>query len=185
MTPSSQPDGRQKSFAVLDLLPSHTQVEPLGKMEVAPLASTTQMDAAIAAAVGGIDLSAYVPWTGLQAPILNEIAIALASYYTSAEVDGLLAEAAVSNAPAWSGNTTWELLTGQALRNLHFTGPLVATLQNSGNTLQIECQAYDQSETLTTAEINLAISGAIDALNVSQYATQGDIDSSISSELAN
>ena len=57
------------------------------------------MDAAIAAAVGGIDLSAYVPWTGLQAPILNEIAIALASYYDSAQVDALIAGAAVSNAP--------------------------------------------------------------------------------------
>ena len=60
---------------------------------LAPLASTTQMDAAIAAAVGGINLSAYVPWTGLQAPILNEIAKALASYYDSAQVDALIAGA--------------------------------------------------------------------------------------------
>ena len=30
-------------------------------------------------------------WTGLQAPILHEIAIALVSFYTSAEVDGLIA----------------------------------------------------------------------------------------------
>ena len=146
---------------------------------------STQTDAAIAAAVGGIDLSAYVPWTGLQAPILNEIAIALASYYDSAQVDALITGAAVSNAPAWSGNITWELLTGQALRNLHFTGPLLASLQNSGNTLQIECQAYDQSQTYTQAEVNTQISNAVDALNVSQYATQADIDSSIASELTN
>ena len=146
---------------------------------------SAQTDAAIATAVGGIDLSAYVPWTGLQAPILNEIAIALASYYDSAQVDALIAGAAISNAPAWSGNTTWELLTGQALRNLHFTGPLMATLQNSGNTLQIECQAYDQSQTYTQAEVNAQISSAVDALNVSQYAMQADIDSSIASELTN
>ena len=37
--------------------------------------TTVQTDAAIAAAVAGIDLSAYVPWTGLQAPILNEIGV--------------------------------------------------------------------------------------------------------------
>ena len=150
-----------------------------------PYSTTTEMDAAIAAAVGGIDLSAYVPWTGLQAPILNEIGLALASYYDSAQVDALVAGAAVTNAPAWSGNTTWELLTGQALRNLHFTGPLVATLQNSGNTLQIDCQAYDQSQTYTQAEVNAQITNAVDALNVSQYATQADIDSSIASELTN
>ena len=43
---------------------------------LAPLASeswvTVQMDAAIAAAVAGIDLSAYVPWTGLQADVLTK-----------------------------------------------------------------------------------------------------------------
>ncbi|CAE7652379.1 unnamed protein product, partial [Symbiodinium microadriaticum] len=162
-------------------LASQAEVDAL----LAPLASeswvTVQMDAAIAAAVAGIDLSSYVPWTGLQAPILNEIGIALASYYTSPEVDGLIAGATLANAPVWTGNTTWELLTGQAVRNLHFTGPLVATLQNSDNTLQIDCQAYDQSETLTTAEINAVVA----TLNVSQYTTQGDIDSSISTELAN
>ena len=155
---------------------------------LAPLASeswvTVQMDAAIAAAVAGIDLSAYVPWTGLQAPILNEIGIALASYYTSSEVDGLIAGASLANAPGWTGNTTWELLVGQAVRNLHLTGPLVATLQNSGNTLQLDCQAYDQSETYTQAEVNTQISNAVDALNLSQYATQADIDSSLSAELA-
>ena len=68
---------------------------------------------------------------------------------------------------------------------MYFAGPLVATLQNSGNTLQIECQAYDQSQTYTQAEVNAQISSAVDALNVSQYATQADIDSSIASELTN
>ena len=176
-----------ESWVLATLGSYYTSSETNGAITAAlvPYSTTTQMDAAIAAAVGGIDLSAYVPWTGLQAPILNEIAIALASYYDSAQVDALITGAAVSNAPAWSGNTTWELLTGQALRNLHFAGPLVASLQNSGNTLQIECQAYDQSQTYTQAEVNAQISSAVDALNVSQYATQADIDSSIASELTN
>ena len=176
-----------ESWVLATLGSYYTSSETNGAISAAlvPYSTTLQMDAAIAAAVGGIDLSAYVPWTGLQAPILNEIAIALASYYDSAQVDALITGAAVSNAPAWSGNTTWELLTGQALRNLHFAGPLVASLQNSGNTLQIECQAYDQSQTYTQAEVNAQISSAVDALNVSQYATQADIDSSIASELTN
>ena len=203
----------------------------------------------------------YVPWTGLQAPILNEIGIALASYYTSSEVDGLIALAnaerqprerqlhpeprlrrlqpgrgrrpagapgqrvlghgadgrrdccrrgrhrpqrlraldrAAGAHPQRDRHRPRELLhelgggradragqrpvlVGQAVRNLHLTGPLVATLQNSGNTLQLDCQAYDQSETYTQAEVNTQISNAV---NLSQYATQADIDSSLSAELA-
>ena len=53
----------------------------------------------------------------------------------------------------------------------NFTGLLVATLQNSGNTLQLECQSYSTAQTYTQAEVN--------SLNVSQYATQADIDSSV------
>ena len=176
-----------ESWVLATLGSYYTSSETNGAITAAlvPYSTTTEMDAAIAAAVGGVDLSAYVPWTGLQAPILNEISIALASCYDSAQVDALLAGAAVTNAPAWRGNTVWELLTGQALRNLHFTGPLVATLQNSGNTLQIDCQAYDQSQTYTQTEVNAQITSAVDALNVSQYATQADIDSSIASELTN
>ena len=53
------------------------------------------MNAAIAAAVAGVDLSGY---------------------YTSAQTDAAMAAALVpmtlSNAPAWSGNTTRELLKG-------------------------------------------------------------------------
>ena len=167
-----------ESWVLATLGGYYTSAETNGAITAALAAyyTSAETDAAIASAVGGIDLSAYVPWTGLQAPILNEIAIALASYYDSAQVDALIAGAAVSNAPGWGGNTTWELLTRQALRNLHFAGPLVATLQNSGNTLQIECQAYGQSQTYTQAEVNAQISNAVDALNVSQYATQADVD---------
>ena len=62
---------------------------------------------------------------------------------------------------------------------------MVASLQNSGNTLQIDCQAYSTAQTYTQTEVNTQISNAVDALNVSQYATQADIDSSLASELTN
>ena len=45
--------------------------------------------------------------------------------------------------------------------------------------------AYSTAQTYTQAEVNTQISNAVDALNVSQYATQADIDSSLSAELAN
>ena len=68
-----------ESWVLATLGSYYTSSETNGAITAAlvPYSTTTEMDAAIAAAVGGIDLSAYVPWTGLQAPILNEIAIAL------------------------------------------------------------------------------------------------------------
>ncbi|CAE7731333.1 unnamed protein product [Symbiodinium microadriaticum] len=105
---------------------------------------TAQMDAAIAAAVAGLDLSPF---------------------YTSAQTDAAILAAlvpvALSNAPAWAANPpTCELLKGtNVLRNLHFAGPLLASLQNNTDTLQIEC------------EVNTVVSGAIDALNITQYQT--------------
>ena len=132
-----------------------------------PYYTTAQADSAIAAAVGGIDLSPY---------------------YTAAQTDAAIAAALVpvtlSNAPAWVGNTTWELLKGtNVIRNLHFSGPLVASLQNNTDTLQIDCQCYSTAQTYTQAETNVQITNAIDALNLSQYTTQTEVDSSISTAL--
>ena len=126
------------------------------------------MDAAIAAAVAGLDLSPY---------------------YTSAQTDAAILAAlvpvALSNAPAWGANPpTWELLKGtNVLRNLHFAGPLIASLQNNTDTLQIECDCYDKSETSTQTEVNTVVSGAIDALNITQYQTETDVDTAISDAL--
>ncbi|CAE7439803.1 unnamed protein product, partial [Symbiodinium necroappetens] len=164
---SAQVDGA--IAAVLVPYSTTVQMDAAIAAALVPYSTTVQMDAAIAAAVAGIDLSAY---------------------YTAAQTDAAIAAAlvpvALSNAPAWAGNTTWELLKGSnVIRNLHFAGPLVATLVNNTDTLQIECQAYSTAQTLTQAETNAAISAAIDALNITQYVVQADVDSSISSALTN
>ncbi|CAE7462301.1 unnamed protein product, partial [Symbiodinium microadriaticum] len=108
--------------------------------------TTAQMDAAIAAAVGGIDLSAY--YTSSQ---------------TDATITAALVPVALSNAPAWGEPSD------NVLRNLHFVGPLLASRQNNTDTLQIECDSYSKGETFTQAEVNSVVAGAIDALNVPQY----------------
>ena len=115
--------------------------------------------------------------------------IDLSGYYTAAQTDAAIAAALVpvtlSNAPAWVANPpTWELLKGtNVLRNLHFSGPLVASLQNNTDTLEIDCQCYSTAQTYTQAETNTQITNAIDALNLSQYVTQTEVDSSISTAL--
>ncbi|CAE7246378.1 unnamed protein product, partial [Symbiodinium microadriaticum] len=79
----------------------------------------------------------------------------------------------------------WELLKGtNVLRNLHFAGPLLASLQNNTDTA-IECDAYDKSETFTQAEVNTVVSSAIDALNITQYQTQTDVDAEIAANSFN
>ena len=92
----------------------------------------------------------------------------------------------LSNAPAWGANPpTWELLKGtNALRNLHFAGPLSASLQNNTDTLEIDCDSYEKAETYSQAEVNSVVSGAIDALNITQYRTDSQVSQAISDALA-
>ena len=126
------------------------------------------MDAAIAAAVAAIDLSPY---------------------YTSAQTDAAITAALIpvtlANAPAWGANPpTWELLKGtNVLRNLHFAGPLTASLQNNTDTLEIDCDPYAKAETFSQAETNAAISAALGALNLGQYQTSAQVDTAISDAL--
>ena len=122
--------------------------------------TTAQMDAAIAAAVGGIDLSAY--YTSSQ---------------TDATITAALVPVALSNAPAWGEPSD------NVLRNLHFVGPLLASRQNNTDTLQIECDSYSKGETFTQAEVNSVVAGAIDALNVPQYRTEAQVSTAISDAL--
>ena len=135
---------------------------------LAAYSTTAQMDAAIAAAVAAIDLSPY---------------------YTSAQTDAAITAALVpvtrANAPAWGANPpTWELLKGtNVLRNLHFAGPLSASLQNNTDTLEIDCDSYEKAETFTQAETNAAISAALGALNLGQYQTSAQVDTAISDAL--
>ena len=63
-------------------------------------------------------------------------------------LDAILAELAAlqlsgSDAPAWAGFTTWELLRGSnVVRNLHFMAPLSAALANGDDTLSITADCY-------------------------------------------
>ena len=69
------------------------------------------------------------------------------------------------------------------LRNLHFAGPLSASLQNNTDTLEIDCDSYEKAETFTQAETNAAISAALGALNLGQYQTSAQVDTAISDAL--
>ncbi|CAE7504315.1 unnamed protein product, partial [Symbiodinium necroappetens] len=126
--------------------------------------------------------------------------IDLSVFYTAVQTDATIAAALVtvtlSNAPAGAGNTTWELLKGSnVIRNFHFTGPLVATLVNNTDILQIECQTYSTANqsaldalqpeldgkstpasvdrSCTTAAMNSAIASADNAVLASVAATYG------------
>ena len=91
----------------------------------------------------------------------------------------------LSNAPAWGANPpTWEVLKGtNVLRNLRFAGPLSASLQNNTDTLEIDCDSYEKAETYTQAEVNGVVSGAIDALNITQYRADSQVSQAISDAL--
>ena len=149
---------------------------------LAPYETAAQRDAAIAAA-----LAPY--WTQAQTQAAIDAAVGavdLSGYYTSAQTDAAITSALVpvtlSNAPAWTG--TWELLKGSnVIRNLHFAGPLSASLQNNADTLEIDCDSYEKAETFTQAEVNSVVSGAVDALNIAQYRTESQVNQAITDAL--
>ena len=169
------------------LVPYETATQRDAAIAAALLAysTTTEMDAAIAAALVQYYTAAQVD-TQITAAIAG---IDLTPYYTSAQTDAAIAAALVpvtlSNAPAWGANPpTWELLKGgNVLRNLHFAGPLSASLQNNTDTLEIDCDCYEKAETYTQVEVNGVVSGAIDALNITQYRTESQVSTAISDAL--
>ena len=69
------------------------------------------------------------------------------------------------------------------LRNLHFAGPLSASLQNNTDTLEIDCDSYEKAETYTQAEVNSVVAAAVDALHIDQYATDTDVSTAVSDAL--
>ena len=152
---------------------------------LAAYSTTTETDAAIAAA-----LAQYYTAAQVDTQIATAVAgIDLSPYYTSAQTDAAITAALVpvtlSNAPAWGANPpTWELLKGSnVLRNLHFAGPMSASLQNNADTLEIDCDSYKKAETYSQAEVNGVVSGAIDALNITQYRTESQVTQAISDAL--
>ena len=140
-----------------------------------PFETAAQRDAAIAAA-----LAAY--YTSAQTDAV--IAAAIAPYYTSAQTDAAIAAAvALSNGQSWTGGATFNLLRGSnVLRNLSVAGALTATFQNLDDTILIESDSYARSETYTQAETGAAITAAIDALNLSQYRTEAQVQALIAGE---
>ena len=137
------------------LVPYETATQRDAAISAALLAysTTTEMDAAIATA-----LLQYYTTTQVDTQIASAIAgIDLTPYHTSAQTDAAITAALVpvtlSNAPAWGANPpTWELLKGSnVLRNLHFAGPLSASLQNNTDTLEIDCDSYEKAKTYTQA----------------------------------
>ena len=152
---------------------------------LAAYSTTTETNAALAAA-----LVQYYTATQVDTQIASAVAaIDLTPYYTSAQTDAAITAALVpvtlSNAPAWGANPpTWELFKGSnVLRNLHFAGPLSASLQNNADTLEIDCDSYEKAETYTQAEVNSVVSGAIDGLNITQYRTESQVTTAISDAL--
>ena len=166
-----------KGYTDSELVPYSTTVQMNQAISDAsvPYGTAAQRDAAIAAALVG-----YYDSTQTDAAI----AAALASYYTSAQTDAAIAAAALSNGQSWTGGPTFNLLRGSnVLRNLSVAGALTASFQNLDDTILIESDSYARSETYTQAETGAAITAAIDALNLSQYRTEAQVQALIATAL--
>ena len=154
--------------------------------QLADYSTTVQMNQAIT--------DALVP-CGTAAQRDAAIAAALAAYYTSAQTPSrattprprrmpIAAAVALSNGQTWNGGPTFNLLRGtNVLRNLSVAGALSASFQNLDDTILIESDSYARSETYTQAETGAAITAAIDALNLSQYRTEAQVQALIATAL--
>ena len=123
--------------------------------------TSAQTDQEIADAIAGL-VGVYVRWTELQAPIINEINIALLDYDTSAQVDakisgaGFLDQTAgdaryLVRAPgAESGqifNLVQEQFTPRIVRNLLLEAPLVGdAILGNQSTLRIRSDSWSKAE---------------------------------------
>ena len=144
-----------------------------------PYGTVAQRDAAIAAALAG-----YYDSTQTDAAITA----ALVPYGTAAQRDAAIAAAlasvTLSNGQSWNGGPTFNLLRGSnVLRNLSVAGALTATFQNLDDTILIESDSYARSETYTQLETGAAITAAIDALNLSQFQNEAQVQALIAAAL--
>ena len=167
-----------KGYTDSELVPYSTTVQMNQAISDAlvPYGTAAQRDAAIAAA-----LAAY--YTSAQTDAA--LAAALASYYTSAQTDAAIAAAlALSTGQSWTGGPTFNLLRGSnVLRNLSVAGALTASFQNLDDTILIESDSYARSETYTQAETGAAITAAIDALDLSQFQNEAEVQALIAAAL--
>ena len=147
-----------------------------------PFETAAERDSAISLA-----LQAYYTSAQTDAAIAAGLAtIDLTPYYTSAQTDAAIAAAvALSNGQSWTGGPTFNLLRGSnVLRNLSVAGALTASFQNLDDTILIESDSYARSETYTQAETGAAITAAIDALDLSQFQNEAEVQAVIATTLA-
>ena len=145
-----------------------------------PYGTAAQRDAAITGAL--------VPYS-TTVQMNQAIADALAPYGTAAERDtaiaAALASVTLSNGQSWTGGPTFNLLRGSnVLRNLSVAGALTASFQNLDDTILIESDSYARSETYTQLETGAAITAAIDALDLSQFQNEAEVQALIATALA-
>ena len=145
-----------------------------------PFETAAQRDTAIAAALAGLYDSTQTD---------AAITAALVPYGTAAERDTAIAAApasvTLSNGQSWNGGPTFNLLrASNVLRNLSVAGALTATFQNLDDTILIESDSYARSETYTQAETGAAITAAIDALDLSQFQNEAEVQALIATALA-
>ena len=123
------------------------------------------------------------------AQMTQAITDALVPFETAAQRDAAIAAAlaaavALSNGQSWTGGPTFNLLRGSnVLRNLSVAGALTASFQNLDDTILIESDSYARSETYTQLETGAAITAAIDALDLSQFQNEAEVQALIAAAL--
>ena len=133
-----------------------------------------QADAAIAAAIA----AALLPYeTAAQRDAA--IAAALAAFSTTAEVNDLIAAALTD----YSTTAEVNALIATALADYSTTAQVNGLIATAVGGIDLS-NYYERAETYSQAEVNAAVSGAIDALNISQYRTESQVSTSISDALA-
>ena len=135
--------------------------------------SIAQADAAIAAAI----TAALMPYeTAAQRDAA--ITAALAAFSTTAEVNGLIAAALTDYSTTAGVNS----LIATALAGYSTTAQVNAAIATAVGGIDLS-NYYERAETFSQAEVNSVVSGAIDALNITQYRTESQVSTAISDAL--
>ncbi|CAE7440226.1 unnamed protein product, partial [Symbiodinium sp. CCMP2456] len=157
---SSQVDNKIIT-ALLDFYTRAEVDQAIANVDFSGYYTSAQTNQEIADAIAGL-VGVYVRWTELQAPIINEINIALLDYDTSSEVDSKISGAGfldqttgdaryLVRAPAPESGQTFNLVqeqfTPRIVRNLLLRQPLAgAGILGNFSTLELTCDCYSKSE---------------------------------------
>ena len=135
--------------------------------------SIAQADAAIGAAI----TAALLPYeTAAQRDAA--IAAALAAFSTTAEVNGFITAALADYSTTAGVNG----LIATALADYSTTAQVNGLIATAVGGIDLS-NYYERAETYSQAEVNTVVSGAIDALNITQYRTESQVSTSISDAL--